>query len=72
MKLPLVSGRETVRRLERGGFVFVRQIGSHLMLRGGEPPVTLSVPNHKDLKAGTLRNILRQAGITVKQFSELK
>ena len=40
MKLPLVSGRETVRRLERAGFVFVRQIGSHLMLRGGGPPVS--------------------------------
>lgn len=71
-KLPAISGKETVRRLEKAGFVFVRQIGSHLMLRGGEPAVTLSVPNHKELKPGTLRNILRQAGITVKRFSELK
>jgi len=72
MKLPHVSGKETARRLERAGFLFVRQIGSHLILRGGDPPVTLSVPNHKDLKPGTLRNILRQAGITVKRFGELK
>jgi predicted RNA binding protein YcfA (HicA-like mRNA interferase family) len=42
------------------------------MLRGGEPPVTLSVPNHKELKPGTLRNILRQVGITVNKFNELK
>ena len=46
-KLPVVSGKETVRRLEKAGFVFVPQIGSPLVLRGGEPPVTLSVPNHK-------------------------
>jgi predicted RNA binding protein YcfA (HicA-like mRNA interferase family) len=71
-KLPVVSGKETVRRLEKAGFVFARRIGSHLMLRGGEPPVTLSVPNHKELKPGTLRNILRQARITVKKFNELK
>jgi predicted RNA binding protein YcfA (HicA-like mRNA interferase family) len=58
-KLPVVSGKETVRRLEKADFVFVRQVGSHLMLRGGAPPLTLSVPNHKELKPGTLRNILK-------------
>jgi predicted RNA binding protein YcfA (HicA-like mRNA interferase family) len=71
-KLPAISGKETVRRLKKAGFVFVRQIGRYLMLRGGEPPVTLSVPNHKELKPGTFRNILRQAGITVKRFNGLK
>jgi predicted RNA binding protein YcfA (HicA-like mRNA interferase family) len=72
MKLPRLSGKETVRRLEKAGFFFVRQLGSHLILRGGEPPTTLSVPNHKYLKPGTLRNILRQAEITVQRFNELK
>jgi predicted RNA binding protein YcfA (HicA-like mRNA interferase family) len=71
-KLPVVSGRETVRRLEKAGFTFVRQIGSHLILRGGSPPATISVPNHKELKPGTLRNIIRKAGLTVKEFTALK
>jgi len=71
-KLPVISGRETVRRLERAGFTFVPQIGSHLMLRGGSPPATINVPNHKELKPGTSRNIIRKAGLTVKEFVGLK
>jgi predicted RNA binding protein YcfA (HicA-like mRNA interferase family) len=72
-KLPLLSGREVVKRLERAGFIYVRQRGSHLILRRQEPPsLTVCVPDHKDLKRSTLKNILRQSGITLGEFEKLK
>ena len=72
-RLPLLSGEEVVKKLEKAGFIFVRQVGSHFILRRESPPrLTLSVPNHRELKKGTLRNILRQAGITVERFKELE
>ncbi len=72
-KLPLVSGREVVRRLERAGFVVVRRAGSHIVLRRDDPPkLTLTVPDHKELKRGTLKAILNQSGIGVEQFNSLQ
>jgi len=72
-KLPILSGKEVAKRLEQAGFIFVRQVGSHLILRKQEPPaLTVSVPNHKELKRSTLKNILRQADITVEEFKKLK
>ena len=72
-RLPLLSGEEVVKKLEKAGFIFVRQVGSHLILRReSSPRLTLSVPNYRELKKGTLRNILRQAGITVERFKELE
>lgn len=71
-KLPIVSGREVVKKLERVGFIFVRQVGSHMILRREAlPKITVSVPDHKELKRRTLKNILRQVGLTVRQFEEL-
>ncbi|MEE8346328.1 MAG: type II toxin-antitoxin system HicA family toxin [Dehalococcoidia bacterium] len=72
-KLPTLSGKEVATRLEKAGFVFVRQVGSHLILRRQEPTgLTVTVPDHKELKKGTLKNILRQAGITVEDLKKLK
>jgi len=72
-KLPVVSGRETVRALERGGFVMARQEDSHHTLkhvqRRRRPTVT--VHGSQDLPIGTLRAILRQAGLTVEEFIAL-
>jgi predicted RNA binding protein YcfA (HicA-like mRNA interferase family) len=47
-KLPIVSGAEAVRALERLGFVVVRQRGSHIVLRRGSSGCV--VPNHRELK----------------------
>jgi predicted RNA binding protein YcfA (HicA-like mRNA interferase family) len=71
-KLPVVSGRETVKRLKKLGFIEVRQKGSHIILRGSDPPVTISVPDHKELKPGTLRSILKVAGVKKEEFIDLK
>jgi predicted RNA binding protein YcfA (HicA-like mRNA interferase family) len=71
-KLPVVNGRECVSALQRGGFVIDRQKGSHITLIRDNPFARTTVPNHnKALKPGTLRSIIRQAGLTVDEFVEL-
>jgi predicted RNA binding protein YcfA (HicA-like mRNA interferase family) len=54
--------------LERIGFHFKRQEGSHIILRRNEPFCQVVVPDHKELDRGTLRAIIRQAGIGVDEF----
>jgi predicted RNA binding protein YcfA (HicA-like mRNA interferase family) len=65
-KLPVISGAEAVRALERLGFVVVRQRGSHLILRRDSTGCV--VPNHRELKSGTLAGILKQAGVPADEF----
>jgi len=64
--LPHLSGAETVRVLQRLGFVTVRQRGSHIVMRRGSTGCV--VPNHRELKIGTLAGVLKQAGITTDEF----
>ncbi len=64
--LPRVSGRDAIRALERLGFVIKRQRGSHVVLRRGS--VGCVVPDHKELKTGTLAGVLKQAGVSVEEF----
>jgi predicted RNA binding protein YcfA (HicA-like mRNA interferase family) len=70
-KLPVISGRECVRALERAGFYLKRQKGSHLILRRDEPFAQVVVPDHKVLDRGTLRAIVRHAGLSVGEFVNL-
>jgi predicted RNA binding protein YcfA (HicA-like mRNA interferase family) len=65
-ELPVCSGAEVIRALERLGFRVVRQRGSHVMLRKGV--ASCVVPLHRELKRGTLSGILRQAGIGASEF----
>ncbi len=65
-KLPVVSGADTIRALELMGFKVTRQRGSHIVLRKGSQGCV--VPNHKELKAGTLAGIIKQAGISIDDF----
>lgn len=69
--LPRVSGRECVRALERLGFSVVRQKGSHMILVREIPKALIVVPDHRELDAGTLRAIIRHAGIGVEEFKAL-
>ena len=64
--LPVVSGSDTVRALQRLGFVVVRQRGSHIVLRKGSQGCV--VPNHHQIKIGTLAGLLKQGGISVDDF----
>jgi predicted RNA binding protein YcfA (HicA-like mRNA interferase family) len=65
-KLPVISGAEAIRALERLGFAAVRQRGSHVVLRRDSSGCV--VPNHRELKAGTLAGILKQAGVSADEF----
>ena len=73
MKLPTdISGQELVKVLLRVGFVFSRQRGSHIILRRTNPYARVVVLDHKQLRPGTLRQILNVAELTVEQLLELR
>jgi predicted RNA binding protein YcfA (HicA-like mRNA interferase family) len=65
--------REVKRKLEAAGFVEGRQKGSHVKFVSYTPRGTLTavVPRHGEIKTGTLRSILRQAGLTEDEFEQL-
>jgi predicted RNA binding protein YcfA (HicA-like mRNA interferase family) len=65
-KLPRISGPEIVRALQHLGFEVVRQRGSHIILRRGASGCV--VPNHREVKVGTLAGVLRQAGVSTEEF----
>jgi len=71
-ELRRVSGRDAIRALEKLGFEQVRQRGSHVMLKKQTPTgdVGCVVPLHRDLAIGTLRGILKQAGVTPEEFMD--
>ena len=72
MKLPVVSGSEAVKALRKLGYELDEQEGSHMIVRHIRPPHRrLSIPNHKELAKGTLRALIRQAGLTVDEFMQL-
>ena len=66
-----LSGRQVRAALERAGFEFRRQSGSHMILRRGAPYARVVVPDHQQVRQGTLRRIVADAGITVAEFIEL-
>lgn len=69
-KLPRVSGAEVIRALEQLGFLQMRQRGSHVVLRKetAAGAVGCVVPMHRELATGTLRGILKQAGVRLEEF----
>jgi predicted RNA binding protein YcfA (HicA-like mRNA interferase family) len=66
--LPIISGADAVKAFQRHGWHLSRQKGSHAILTKPGPWVTLSVPQHRELAPGTLRALIRLAGITVEEF----
>jgi predicted RNA binding protein YcfA (HicA-like mRNA interferase family) len=70
-RLPRISGRECAAALAKAGFYHKRQHGSHLILRRDDPFAQVVVPDHRELDRGTLRAIIRHAGLSVDEFVEL-
>ncbi len=68
--MPQCSGGEAIRAFSELGYREVRQKGSHVFLKHEERR-SISVPLHKSLAKGTLRTLIRDAGITVEEFIEL-
>ena len=66
-----VSGREVVKALRRIGFVVDHQRGSHIFLHNLEKNISIVVPNHKEIKKGTLNSILKKTDITIDELKEL-
>ncbi len=72
--LPVLPAREVFRALRKAGFVEKRVSGSHyLLVDPNDPTRAVTVPYHgaRDLKPGTLRSIIRQAGLTIDEFRAL-
>jgi predicted RNA binding protein YcfA (HicA-like mRNA interferase family) len=71
-RLPVVSGRDAVKAFKNIGYALDHQTGSHLILRQSTSPHRrLTVPNHRELAKGTLRSLIREAGLTVEEFCAL-
>ena len=71
-QIPRISGRETVKVLNKIGYEYDRQRGSHIILRQVDYPFRrIVVPDHKEIAKGTLRAIIKQVGLTVEEFSNL-
>ncbi|MDI6752360.1 MAG: type II toxin-antitoxin system HicA family toxin [bacterium] len=69
-KLPTLSGREICRILEKHGFSEVRRRGSHIVMQRMLPntTITVPVPDHKEIRIGTLLSIIRQSGLQRSEF----
>lgn len=70
-KLPRISGRKCGEVLSKAGFSFRRQSGSHMVFRRDDPFAQVVIPDHDELDRGTLRAIIRQAGLSVEHFEKL-
>ncbi len=69
-RLPSLSSREVIRAFEQAGFTVLpgRGKGSHIAMAREDWPAILIIPSHNDVPRGTLRALIRQAGITVEEF----
>ncbi|WP_045220262.1 type II toxin-antitoxin system HicA family toxin [Desulfonatronum thioautotrophicum] len=69
-RLGSYSGFEVVKAFQGAGWTVVRQKGSHVALKKSGLEATLSIPVHKgrDVKRGTLRDLIKDAGMSVEEF----
>ncbi len=67
MKLPVLSGIEVIKILQKHGYYIHDQKGSHIHLRHATKP-PLTVPNHKEVSRGTLKAIIEAAGLAREDF----
>lgn len=69
-RLPVLKPKEVIKILEKAGFCFIRQKGSHQIYVKNN--IGIVIPWHnKDLKTGTLRKIISQSGLSVEEFIQL-
>jgi predicted RNA binding protein YcfA (HicA-like mRNA interferase family) len=74
MKLPVISGIEVIKKLQKAGFLATRQKGSHVRLEkfDGEKTIKITVPLHSEMKKGTLHRIIKEAGLSLEEFQKLQ
>ena len=70
-RLGNISGKETVKAFGKAGWEVMGQVGSHVVMTKPATRANLSIPQHKELSTGTLRALIRAAGMTVDEFLAL-
>jgi predicted RNA binding protein YcfA (HicA-like mRNA interferase family) len=70
-RLPVISGHTALKAFSKAGFTSNRQTASHVIMEKAGMEVTLSIPLHEELKRGTLRNLIKDSGLTVDEFVAL-
>ncbi len=70
-RLGNISGKEAVKAFQKAGWQIIGQVGSHLVMSKLGVRVNLSIPQHKELSVGTLRTLIRNAGLSVDDFLSL-
>ncbi|HEV8385379.1 MAG TPA: type II toxin-antitoxin system HicA family toxin [Candidatus Acidoferrales bacterium] len=70
-RLANISGKEATKAFQKAGWQILGQVGSHVVMVKPGVRVNLSIPQHKELSVGTLRALIRHAGLTVEEFLEL-
>jgi predicted RNA binding protein YcfA (HicA-like mRNA interferase family) len=70
-RLANISGKEAAKAFEKAGWQSIGQVGSHLVMVKTGIRANLSIPQHKELSVGTLRALIRHAGMTVEEFPDL-
>jgi len=72
-KLRVLSGQQLCAILAQHGFIEVRQRGSHIVMQKkmDNTTITVPVPNHSEIRIGTLQSIIRQSGIARSEFEIL-
>ncbi|MCS6919703.1 MAG: type II toxin-antitoxin system HicA family toxin [Fimbriimonadales bacterium] len=69
-RLASISGKQAVKAFQKAGWQVRGQVGSHVVMTKPDADANLSVPQHKELSVGTLRALIRNAGMTVEEFLE--
>lgn len=70
-KLPNISGKDAAKAFQKAGWQVRGQVGSHLVLTKAGVRANLTVPQHTELATGTLRGLIKTAGLTVDEFLAL-
>jgi len=66
-----ISGKEASKAFAKAGWVVMGQVGSHLVMTKSGQRANLSIPQHRELSVGTLRALIRSAGLSVADFLDL-
>jgi len=70
-KLSNISGKEVAKAFGRAGWSTMGQVGNHLVMTKQGERANLSIPQHRELSVGTLRSLIRAAGMSVDDFLKL-
>jgi len=70
-RLNNISGKEAVKVFKKAGGQSRGQVGSHVVMTKSGERANLSIPQHKELSVGTLRSLIRYAGLSIDEFQDL-